>query len=391
MAHPAADFLTAFGRALSLMGLYQDGHPARERAVDRAHDLLLRLQEVDSRPRFTFLGSDIVYAERPFRELKQWDWSERLARAGIQRLEFTGPVGREDLEAFLDDAHRMMNDEASSAELRQTRPTAIRFGTVDVHDGQEKPTREAPRTAALPYSLADEVDSIKWIHDELRDRGDLRLAEAEAIVRSLSVAMHGEQAFVIPLLHLKEYDQYTTTHSLNVSTLAMALAEYVGMGPAAVRALGTAGLLHDLGKVTIPDDILNKPGKLSDDERAVMNRHPVEGARRILEAEQFLDLAAVVAYEHHMRIDGGGYPAFRFSRRCHEGSDLVHICDVFDALRTNRPYRDAWPMERVLTYLEEGAGKEFDAGIVQAFVRMMREWGERTAEMTGVEQSVPTQ
>jgi putative two-component system response regulator len=163
------------------------------------------------------------------------------------------------------------------------------------------------------------------------------------------------------------------------------------MGPAAVRALGTAGLLHDLGKVTIPDDILNKPGKLSDDERAVMNRHPVEGARKILEAEEFLDLAAVVAYEHHMRIDGGGYPAFRFSRRCHEGSDLVHVCDVFDALRTNRPYRDAWPMEKVLGYLEEGAGKEFDAGIVQTFVRMMREWGERTAEISGVEEAVPTE
>src|SRR5690606_9202726 len=129
-----------------------------------------------------------------------------------------------------------------------------------------------------------------------------RLAEAEAIVRSLSVAMHGEQAFVIPLLRLKEYDQYTTTHSLNVSTLAMALAEYLGMGPAAVRALGTAGLLHDLGKVTVPDEILNKPGKLTDRERTIMNRHPVEGARKILETEQFLDLAAVVAYEHHMHV-----------------------------------------------------------------------------------------
>jgi putative nucleotidyltransferase with HDIG domain len=390
MAHPAADFLTALGRALSLMGLYQDGHPARERALDRAHELLTRLQEDDPRPRFTFLGIDIVYADRPFRELKAWDWSERLAGAGIQRLEFTGPVDREDFEAFVDDAHRMMSGEASSAELRHTRPTSIRFGAVDVQDGPEKPVVEAPRVAALPFSLVDEAESIKWIHDELRDRGDLRLAEAEAIVRSLSVAMHGEQAFVIPLLRLKEYDQYTTTHSMNVSTLAMALAEYVGMGPAAVRALGTAGLLHDLGKVTIPDEILNKPGKLTDEERAVMNRHPVEGARKILEAHEFLDLAAVVAYEHHMRIDGGGYPTFRFPRRCHEGSDLIHVCDVFDALRTNRPYRDAWPMERVLTYLEEGAGKEFDAGIVQAFVRMMREWGERTAEMTGVEESVPT-
>jgi putative two-component system response regulator len=154
----------------------------------------------------------------------------------------------------------------------------------------------------------------------------------------------------------------------------MGLAEWMGMGPQDVRTFGVAGLLHDLGKVRIPREILVKPGKLTEEERAVMQRHPSEGAKIILGSDQDLDLAAVVAYEHHIMLNGGGYPVFRYPRDCHSASKLVHVCDVYDALRTNRPYRSAWPAERVLSYIEERAGTEFDPEAARAFVRMMREW-----------------
>jgi putative two-component system response regulator len=132
----------------------------------------------------------------------------------------------------------------------------------------------------------------------------------------------------------------------------------------------------------VPEEILNKPGKLTDAERLVINSHTVEGARIILEAEEHLDLAAVVAYEHHIRIDGGGYPSLRFKRTCHHASDLVHVCDVFDALRTHRPYREAWPTERALGIIREGAGPEFDKDIADAFVKMMTRWEGRIQEVS---------
>jgi putative two-component system response regulator len=177
---------------------------------------------------------------------------------------------------------------------------------------------------------------------------------------------------VLPLLQLKEFDQYTTTHSLNVAVLAMGLAEQVGCSAAEVRAYGVAGLLHDLGKTRIPIEILTKPGKLSDDERSIMNRHPADGARIILQSDEDLDLAAVVAYEHHIMLNGGGYPRLHYGRACALASRLVHVCDVFDALRTNRPYREAWESEKVLAYLTERAGTEFDPDLVQAFIRMLQ-------------------
>jgi putative nucleotidyltransferase with HDIG domain len=184
--------------------------------------------------------------------------------------------------------------------------------------------------------------------------------------------MHTQSQIRLPLLQLKSFDQYTTTHSSNVAVLAMGLAEYLGLGSREVRQFGVAGLLHDLGKIRIPKEILVKPGKLSDEEREVMQRHPVDGARLILERESQLTTAAFVAYEHHIMIDGGGYPRLRYARDCHYASKLVHVCDVYDALCTDRPYRAAWESSRALSYIGERAGVEFDPEIVQAFSELIR-------------------
>jgi putative nucleotidyltransferase with HDIG domain len=186
------------------------------------------------------------------------------------------------------------------------------------------------------------------------------------------MAMHGDQEMILPLLQLREFDEYTTTHSLNVSVLVMALAEHLELAQQDVRTFGIAGLLHDLGKVTIPTDILNKPGKLTDEERQVMQNHPVEGAKLIIESGRRLDLAAAVAHEHHIMINGHGYPTRHYHRPCHKASNLVHVCDVYDALRTKRPYRESWETERVLGYIEERAGTEFEPEIARSFVQMIR-------------------
>ncbi len=110
-----------------------------------------------------------------------------------------------------------------------------------------------------------------------------------------------------------------------------------------------------------------------------MNSHPVEGAKIIIASEDRLDLAAVVAYEHHIMLNGGGYPVLDYPRDCHQASKLVHVCDVYDALRTNRPYREAWPAPKVLAYLEERSGTEFDPELAHAFVKMMSEWEPKAA------------
>jgi putative nucleotidyltransferase with HDIG domain len=370
----AALFLTGLAQALATMTLYSDGHPARERVIDASYHALMDLQDKLSRPVFTFLGEEIVCGTEPVRDLKAWDWGARLAAAGVQRLEFEPGVSREDFEEFLEEVlARLTLSAISSADARQMRKSRIRFGTVGVKgESTEAPPSDHEETTS--YSLNAEADTIRWLHEQLQSRNELHLSEAEAVVRSLSVAMHGDRQMMIPLLRLRSFDEYTTTHCLNVSVLAMALAEYVGLAANDVRAFGVAGLLHDIGKVNIPHDILTKPGKLTPEERNIMNMHTVDGARIIIETEEHLDLAAVVAYEHHIMIDGGGYPTLAFPRDVHYASKVVHICDVYDALRTNRPYRDAWSSEKVIAYMQEKAGTEFDAELSIAFVAMMQKF-----------------
>lgn len=151
----------------------------------------------------------------------------------------------------------------------------------------------------------------------------------------------------------------------------MGLAEALGCRHKDVRAYGVAGLLHDIGKIRIPLDVLTKPGRLTDEELRIMRAHPVDGARLLRQSDGDLEVAAVVAYEHHIMLDGGGYPHTHYPRECTLASRLVHVCDVYDALRTHRPYRDAWPAAQTLEYLKSRAGTEFDPDIVRAFVAML--------------------
>jgi putative nucleotidyltransferase with HDIG domain len=383
MSGDPVKFLNSVAQALAAMALYQDNHPARARAVDVAYQQLVELQAGTPRPLFTFLGDEVVFGRLPLRELKAWDWGKRLAQAGVQRLEFEDKVDRDDFEGFLDEVLARLTLSAISNEARQMRRTSIRFGAVGLKGETDNAPQPLP-TATISFSLHEEVDTVRWLQREVQAGGELHFAEAEAVVRSLAVAMHagGARQIMLPLLQLKEFDQYTTTHSMNVAVLSMGFAEFLGLSPSDIRTFGVAGLLHDIGKIKIPLEVLTKPGKLTDEERLLMNQHPTAGARILLEQEEDLDLAVVVAYEHHIMINGGGYPPLHYQRDCHQASKLVHLCDVFDALRTRRPYREAWALEKTLTYLEERKGVEFDSELGGAFIRMMREWDQRVAVLS---------
>ena len=377
-------YLTSLGQALAVMGLYPEGHPARERAVDASFDLLGELAAAEANPQFSFLDGEVIYRRRILRELTGWEWGTRLAAAGVERIEFLEGVTREEYAAWLDETQRLLAGETpDTAEARQLGVRRIRYGAVEVRGSSAGGAPVAPGGEVVVPDLDAEVETIEWLHGEVGRLGRLPLLEAEAVVRSLSVAMHSQSQIRLPLLQLKTFDQYTTTHSSNVAVLAMALTEYLGLGSREIRGFGVAGLLHDLGKVRIPKEILVKPGKLTDEERTVMQLHPVDGARIIIEQEARLDLAAFVAYEHHIMLSGGGYPTLRYPRDCHYASKVVHVCDVYDALCTDRPYRPAWTSERALGYLAERSGLEFDPELVDVFTRMIRDWEQRRMPMGG--------
>jgi putative nucleotidyltransferase with HDIG domain len=372
-------FLITLGQALATMGLYAEGHPARERVIDAAFEQLLEVLANEPTVQFSFLGGEAIVGQRPMTELAGWEWAARLAAAGIERIEVDAEVSRPAFVRFMDEVcGSLAGTPVSTSDARQLIRSAIRYGTLRL----EKPALDAVTvsswetaigTGAATITLTEELEAIAWMHGEV-ERGDaIPYAEVEAVVGSLSASMHAERRLLLPLLTIKEFDQYTLSHSCNVAMLAIGLAERVGLDPATVRAFGVAGLLHDIGKVRIPREVLVKPGRLTDEERELIRAHPTEGARIILSRPGGSDLAAVVAYEHHIYLDGRGYPTLATPRASHYASRMVHVCDVYDALCTERPYRHAWAPPEALAYLEQQSGTEVDPAIVSAFGSMIRE------------------
>jgi HD-GYP domain-containing protein (c-di-GMP phosphodiesterase class II) len=222
------------------------------------------------------------------------------------------------------------------------------------------------------WRTPEEVEAVLWIHAQVAAGRRLPVLEADVVVDLVFAERRWGGRPLIPLVPVQDMSEFLAVQAVNVASLSMALAESLQFEDAAVRRVGVAALLHDIGMVKLAPAILAKPGQISPDERAEVLRHPVEGARILLAADAALDLAAVVAYEHHLRMDGSGYPHLAYPRSAHYVSRLVQLCDVFCGLYSPRPYRVAWPLDIILSFLAERAGFEFHPTLTGALTSLVQ-------------------
>ncbi len=170
---------------------------------------------------------------------------------------------------------------------------------------------------------------------------------------------------------MRNYDNYTFTHMVNVSILTMGQARALGIEGRLLREFGLSALMHDIGKVRTPKEILQKPERLTEQEFVIMRRHPVEGAEILRRTPEMPILAPVVAFEHHLRLDGTGYPAGAKRSSLNLGTMICSIADVYDAMRSQRAYQQAFPTDRVLAVLKKDDGAHFEAHLVRRFVQLL--------------------
>jgi putative nucleotidyltransferase with HDIG domain len=194
---------------------------------------------------------------------------------------------------------------------------------------------------------------------------------ARGMVDTLAQAVAQNRTALIALTALKNYDNYTFTHMVNVSILTMAQARALGIDGPLLREFGIAGLMHDIGKVRTPSEILNKPEKLTDDEFAIMKRHVVDGAEILRRTPEVPPISPIVAFEHHLRRDGTGYPNGVNRDALNLCTILCSISDVYDAMRSQRKYQNAYPSERIRAILEANDGQQFDKNLVRRFVQLI--------------------
>ena len=221
------------------------------------------------------------------------------------------------------------------------------------------------------------ITHLKEVVEREKQRKRVQLRTTRRLMQSIINLVSQNESFMIGLTNIKNYDEYTLNHSTNVTVLSICFGRRLGLERKELVDLGVSAFFHDIGKIEIPEEILNKPGKLDDNEFDIIKTHPWHGAQKLacLKELSILPVSAInVAMEHHIwaNLEGGGYPKYWKKGNTDFFSKIVKICDFFDAVTTERPYRKKTATrEEATSWMLEKIGTEFDAILLKVFADMV--------------------
>jgi putative nucleotidyltransferase with HDIG domain len=219
------------------------------------------------------------------------------------------------------------------------------------------------------------IGLIKEVVDSINQQKALNIRKAKRLMQNAVNAILQDDSTLLGLANIKNYDEYTFNHSVNVAIYAIALGQRIGIPKKHLSHLGMAGLFHDMGKTRIPKEILNKTGKLSPEEWSMMRSHPVIGTELIMRMKEWGELSTRMiegAFEHHLRYDLTGYPRLTRKRKITLFGRIITVADFYDALVRPRVYnRFPYVSEKILGIMLERSGKDFDPAIVKVFINMI--------------------
>ncbi len=362
--------------AQQIQAMHPSEHP---RVIGAVRELYLHANEMladRSEMRIALADSEIVFENAPI--ATNTDLMGGLAalfrRQGVGKLIMRDGVRRWEINAFVGALNATQKELSAAGGMK---PLLAGQGIEHVVAGplrlgkQKEPgptRREALPQAWQVYSKG--LRTVRRVRRDLVSGEGARAVAASASLATEMVEAVRDQPDVFLLLHsLQRHDEYSFTHSLNVAMLSLTIARKMGINGAALVQMAMAALLHDIGKELVPDEVLNKPGKLTEEKWEVMQRHSADGTKLLLRSPSASDLSVVVAYEHQLAYEHDSPDHGQWE--LHFVSDVVCIADVYDALRSNRPYRAAVPADRAMKIMQEEASKKFDSALFRGFRRMV--------------------
>lgn len=276
-----------------------------------------------------------------------------------------------------------------ASDIRRILDSGITEVWIDVTKGVDvldtpPPAPPAPagaaRAAPKPVSRMEELkraamicaharQAVMTMFSEARMGNAVNAHAAGELVEEISSSVVRNSGALISLARLKTADDYTYMHSVAVCALMVALGRQLGLDEKQIREAGMAGLLHDIGKALMPGEVLNKPGKLTDDEFRIIKSHPVAGHRLLLEGRAASDIVLDVCLHHHEKINGSGYPDRLAGDQISLCAKMGAICDVYDAITSNRPYKAGWDPADSIRKMTEWSKGHFDDRVFQAFIK----------------------
>jgi HD-GYP domain-containing protein (c-di-GMP phosphodiesterase class II) len=376
--------------------IYPPQHPALDRTLARIEQALHHLMVSRDEVQLGVLGSHLLADGLPWEEQGEsyTALSRELKNHGIDKVTFQRGFSRADLESLLE----VLVGDRVRGDLPGDQPTSvahllagrgvsrIRVAQLDLEKEEQPPPDE---TAGDRGAYGDAVEGVKETLECARDGRLIRVKQVQSMVEMLMEHMHRDPGPLLMLTALKSHSDYTFTHTVNVAILSLALVQAISRDSDSVREYGIAAMMHDLGKMRIPKEILDKRSKLTDAEFDIIRRHPVDTVQILRETPGSSDLTIVVGFEHHRRFDLTGYPVLKRPLPQHFGSRLVTVADAYDAMRSNRSYQKEIPPEQAYDILKQQSGKMFDPALVNLFIRMMGAYPPGTrVRLTGGEEAM---
>lgn len=360
-------FLRSFIPAVTYTHQYTSAHPLAATAIKTAYDHLMEAIGKDPALAFMVIDDRIVVHDEP---LEDTLYSSRFIRVlknrGVQHIRISQEVTVEEMNALV----QMFGSVSSMAEDMELLPH-VQLGKVTIgFKAPEGSGNPAGLVGATQFGAIEKnsLSVTSEICQAARSNGKLPVTAIKNVVNEVIAAIRQESAVLTTFSPLRVLDEYTFTHSTNVCILNVAQAMALGIKGEALRDIGVAALLHDTGKLFVSEEVLNKPGKLTETEWAMIREHPRKGAEYLLDNQGIPPLAVVVAYEHHMQYDGSGYPTVAKEWRQNICSHMTTISDYFDALRTKRIYRDAIETKLIADQMEQMSGTAFNPLLMKNFL-----------------------
>ena len=362
------ELLRRFASGVRAAQLYAAEHPLLGRNVEGLVSALRALHQQTPSVAIGIVGMQLVVADTPMPKASagMTELIKRLRDHGIERIAFDRGVTPDEVGAFV---HAVALLSAKGGPDSPLQFPHIHVGRINAEEKRNDGI--GSDMAAIRQLYSNAVAAAETVWDSTVTEGMPDVPGALQAVDGLAEAVTQNRTALVALTAMRNYDNYTFTHMVNVSILTMGQARALGIEGRLLREFGLSALMHDIGKVRTPKEILNKPDKLTDEEFVIMRRHTVDGAEILRRTPEMPILAPVVAFEHHLRLDGTGYPFGVRRESLNLGTMLCSISDIYDAMRSQRAYQQAFPTERIIAVLKRNDGTQFDQHLVRRFVQLL--------------------
>ncbi len=355
--------------AITNSSLYSVKHDVVVSLTDECMVLLNRFFQEKERLRILRIGNELIMNDMPIKvnNIHVNTFIKRLKRRGIERIDISRGITKEEVYGLIVDLAKH-----SDEPLKQS--SHLSSGKVEVKLGVSETATVDEDNTVDETGLTEEIDHVKEVMKDALYFKRLDVAGLEDIVVNFIAILKREANILNILTPFKAQSEYTYTHATNVAILSLFQAESLGTTGEALHDIGISALLHDVGKIQIPKEILYKEGKLDEKEWEKIQHHTIYGAKYLLGMNGITPLAPIVALEHHMKYDGSGYPAIsKHNKKQHIISQMVAISDFYDALRQKRPYKEGLPEKDIFEIMGKGADKEFNPILLNNFILKIRE------------------